>query len=192
MRYLFCILAAALAFSCSSGKKEKEADPATTNAEMPMHGDTDAVRLPDTANAPKPDMEHFGPVFLGQSDKDAVVALGAPDTKSKAEEWGADGMMHEDWTYKTAGLVVNMSFNKTGEPNKSVFSISAKAPCNFKTVAGAGIGSSYEDVKKLYAGQTDGDATNTAEIVVGSVYGGIIFQFTGGKASSVFLGEAAE
>lgn len=192
MRYIFCILAASFMISCSSGKKEKATESAAANTDIPMHGDTELVRPVDTLSSPKPDMEHFGPVYLGQSEKDAVVALGAPDAKSKAQEWGADGMMHEDWTYKTAGLVVNMSFNKTGDPGKTVFSIKATAPCNFKTAAGAGVGSSYDEVKNLYAGNTDASVTGNAEIIVGSVYGGIIFQFANGKASSVFLGAAAE
>ncbi|MBL7747924.1 MAG: hypothetical protein JNM19_10880 [Chitinophagaceae bacterium] len=145
-----------------------------------------------TTTAGKIDIESFGDIKLGQHYRETVKALGNPGSKSKAVEWGADGLLHEDWTWPGKGLTLNLS-SETGkvESSLSVFSITAKSPCTFKTKAGVGIGSSYNEVQAAYKGHIDPSSGDTT-IIVGSVYGGIIFTFKEDKVSEIFLGAAAE
>jgi hypothetical protein len=141
----------------------------------------------------KIDMESFGAIKLGQHFNEMKVALGPPDTKSKAVEWDADGLLHEDWIWKNKGLVLNISSDKQHtDSTVSVFSITANAPCDFKTKAGVGIGSSYAEVEAAYKKDIDPEATDKTQITVGSVYGGIIFSFKNDKVNNIFLGAAAE
>lgn len=141
----------------------------------------------------KIDIESFGPLKLGQHHSKTLEAMGQPDSKSKPIEWAADDLFHEDWTWKENGVVLNMSFDKTNiDSTLSIFSITATAPCDFKTKAGLGIGNSYAEVEAAYKKDIDPEATDKTQITVGSVYGGIIFSFKNDKVNKIFLGAEAE
>jgi hypothetical protein len=141
----------------------------------------------------KVDIENFGPLRLGQHYSEAQEAIGPPDTKSKAILWAADGLLHEDWTWKKNGLVLNMSSDeKNKDSTLSIFTITATAPCFFKTKAGMGIGNSYAEVEAAYKKDIDPEATDKTQITVVSIYGGIIFSFKNNKVNKVFLGAEAE
>lgn len=176
-------------FGCKSGDKK---DNTITSTDTPVVK-TDTVTAPATPppGSGKIDIETFGDIKIGQPSAETINALGEPDKKSKAEEWGADGMMHEDWTYTSKGLVLNIAGEK-GSTDKTIFSINAKVPCLFKTRAGMGIGSSYTEVQEAYKRDIDASATDKEQITVGSIYGGIIFTFKNEKVATVFLGAAAE
>lgn len=195
MRNYLLIAIIVLLTNCNSKTKTDNKDAgdktgADTAVVKQNTGDTAATNPPPTAG--KIDIETFGDIKLGMTEKEFTQALGQPDSKSKPVEWGADGMLHEDWTYKAKGLVINISSEKkTPAESKTLFSISAKAPCTFKTRAGMGIGSSYAEVKEAYKRDID-PQSEPSQIVVGSVYGGIIFTFKNEKAETIFLGAAAE
>lgn len=176
--------------SCKPGDK-KDAPTATTDTTTTATTDTTS----DPATAPpasgKIDIESFGDIKIGQPHTETIKALGKPDKKSKAEEWGADGLMHEDWTYSSKGIVINFAGDK-GSANKTIFSINANAPCLFKTRAGMGIDNSYMEVQEAYKRDINAGTTNKEQITVGSIYGGIIFTFKNEKVTAVFLGAAAE
>jgi len=180
-----------LAVGCKPGKKDNPVQAANDDSSLLQH-------TPETTERPSPpsgkiDIESFGDIKLGQPYLETLKVLGEPDTKSKAEEWGADGMMHEDWTWKTKGLVLNMSADKNNvSGSMAVFSIRANAPCNFKTRAGIGIGSNTADVQEAYKRDINPEESNQEQITVGSVYGGILFTLKNDKVKSIFLGAAAE
>ena len=138
------------------------------------------------------DKANFGPIKLGQYYRETQEVLGPPDTKSKPIEWAADGMLHEDWTWKKNGLVINMSSDKEIKDATIIHTITATSPCTFKTKAGLGIGSSYAEVQEAYKNNIDPEATDKTQITVGSVYDGIIFSFKNDKVNQVFLGAQAE
>lgn len=153
----------------------------------------DSVSNTGPSDAGKVDIESFGAIKLGQHYSKTLEAMGQPDSKSKPIEWAADGLFHEDWTWKENGLALNLSFDKKNiDSTLSVFSITAKAPCDFKTKAGLGIGSSYAEVEAAYKKDIDPEATDKTQITVGSVYGGIIFSFKNDKVNNIFLGAEAE
>ena len=188
------LITASFAFiiaSCNSSKSKDEAKPE-------INKDT-AVTVPDstTGNSPKDtavneaDLGGVGDLLLGLSDTKAIELLGQPESKSKAEEWGADGLMHQDWLYKSKGISLNMD-NSKGNDKQTIFSITITSPCTFKTKKNMGIGSTYNEVMKVYEKNIDKSFTDKATITVGSVYGGIIFSFKNDKAEKVFVGAAAE
>lgn len=175
--------------SCKSSTKEKP-DPVTGK-------DTTVVATTDSTekNSPssgKIDIESFGDIKLGQPATALIKVLGEPDNKTKAIEWEADGLMHEDWSWKSKGLIINLSSEFNDASTLQIFSIKAKAPCTFKTKANIGIGSSYAEVQEAYKKDINAQESNKEQVTVGSIYGGIIFIFRNDKVESIFLGAAAE
>lgn len=181
---------------CKSGTKNNTGDDIKKDSAtvVPPKSDTTiaAQTVPESKTG-KIDIESFGDIKIGQHYPETIKALGQPDSKSKATEWGADGLLHEDWTWKSKGLVLNMSSDKNNvEGSLAIFSITANAPCTFKTNAGTGIGSSYAEVQEAYKRDINPDETTKEQITVGSMYGGIIFSFKNDKVLAIFLGAAAE
>ncbi len=173
--------------SCKSNEKQKE------QSRVKNHSITTTTAPPVTSPIGKIDIESFGDIKIGQLHTETIKAIGNPGTKSKAEEWGSDGLLHEDWTWKDKGLVLNISSDKNTIPGSlAIFSISASASCTFKTKAGMGIGNSYTEVQEAYKRDMDATATDKEQITVGSIYGGIIFTFKNDKVVTVFIGTAAE
>ncbi len=192
MKQLFLFSSVLLLISCNSGKKDNDGTETKTDGtvtELPV----DTVPPPPDATTGKIDIESFGEIKLGLGYSDVLKALGEPDTKSKAQEWGADGLMHEDWNWKDKGLVLNLSSEKSSaEATRAVFSITANAPCTFKTRAGMGIGSTAAEVQEAYKRDINPEESSKEQITVGSIYGGIIFTIKNDKVVSIFLGAAAE
>jgi len=172
---------------CNDHKKESPAPEKDTTALEP---------LPDTTSAPpsgKIDIERFGPVKIGQPYAETIKALGEPDENTVATEWGADGLMHEDHTWFSHGLTLNFSYDKTNiTGTRQVFSINANAASPHKTMAGIGIGSSYEEILAAYPRDINKEESSREQVTVGSVYGGIIFTLQQNKVNHIFLGAAAE
>ena len=187
-KLLFSLMLLAL-LSCNDHKKENPAAENDTSTIAP-------AIVTDTTIAPpsgKIDIESFGPVKIGQPFKETLKALGEPDEKTVATEWGADGLLHEDWTWISHGLKINLSSEKTNiSGSMAVFSINASAPCTFKTLAGIGIGSSYEDIVAAYPRDINKEESSQEQVTIGSVYGGIIFTLQQNKVNHIFLGAAAE
>lgn len=189
--YLLTASLAVLLSGCKSSKEEKPAADTTKDTIAITTNSPDSIGniIPPSA---KIDIESFGDIKLGQSANELIKVLGEPDNKTKAIEWEADGLMHEDWTWKSKGLIINMSSEINNASTLQVFSIKAKAPCTFKTKANIGIGSSYAEVQEAYKKDINAEESNKEQVTVGSVYGGIIFTFRNDKVESVFLGAAAE
>ena len=190
---LFLITAtfAILIASCNSSKLEDEAKPdINKDTTLAVPDSTTNPTSKDTA-ASEADLGGVGDLSLGHSDTKAIELLGQPDSKSKAEEWGADGLMHQDWLYKFKGITLNMD-NSKGNDKQAIFSITITSPCTLKTKTNMGIGSTYNEVMAAYANNIDKSFTDKATITVGSVYGGIIFSFKNDKAEKIFIGAAAE
>jgi hypothetical protein len=191
MKALLPLLLLASIAACKSGKKE------TTGTENTKDTST-TQQVADTAAKPpvptgKIDIETFGDIKIGQPAAETLKTLGEPGSKSKAEEWAADGLLHEYWKWKDKGLELNMSSEKNNVSGTlAIFNINAEAPCTFKTRAGIGIGSTLDEIKAAYQRDISEADSNNEQVLVGSVYGGIIFTLTKGKVSHIFLGAAAE
>ena len=188
-RYLLTGTVVLFILSCKSSKEEKSQPDARKDSTITITTDSTQKTTP---SAGKIDIESLGDIKLGQPATSLIKVLGEPDNKTKAIEWEADGLLHEDWTWKSKGLIINMSSEINDASTLQVFSIKAKAPCTFKTKASIGIGSSYAEVQEAYKKDINAEESNKEQVTVGSIYGGIIFTFRNDKVESVFLGAAAE
>ena len=76
---------------------------------------------------------------------------------------------------------------------KVVESITIKSPSKLVTSRGIHIGSTEGEVIQAYGQCRDQETSKKGEqLVAGSIYDGMIFNFKDGKVVSIFLGAAAE
>jgi hypothetical protein len=136
--------------------------------------------------------ESLGGLRLGLPEKDVLKLLGPPTKRSALVVQETDGNYVQDWYYPRKGIDLQMSAGKKSGA-KTVANIRASAPCTFATKKGIKIGDTESAARKAYAEYADRESGNEPGVlVVGSVYGGIIFNFTAGKVSSIFFGASAE
>lgn len=133
--------------------------------------------------------ESLGPLRYGLPAVEVTDALGKPDDKSPATIWGADGRPHQDWYYRVQGIELNC----IGEgQEQTVFTIKVESPCTYRTKRDIGIGSAREAVQEAYRNEINSGDSRPDSLVVGSIYGGLIFHFAADRVSSIFIGTAAE
>lgn len=140
--------------------------------------------------------EALGKIKLGRKAADLPALAGKPDSKGKDTEWAAIGEWVQEWVqewrFQAQGLTLNMASQSKGGA-KTVLTITAEAPSKLATARGIRIGSTIAEVTKAYGKVRDKEQGVPGEtFVAGSVYGGVIFTFTGGKVSRIFIGAAAE
>ncbi|CAN5859699.1 hypothetical protein BH11VER1_BH11VER1_40830 [soil metagenome] len=136
--------------------------------------------------------ELFGKLALGQSAETLKKVVGEPEGKGKEVLWEAIGEWVQDWKFSKQGLTVAMASGKKGGA-KTIFSLTASAGCSLATARGIKIGSPESAARKAYAKEKDKEQSPTGEtFIAGSIYGGVIFSFTDGKVSQIFIGAAAE
>ncbi len=178
--------------SCNSNKTtDKTNDGSISDTITNKSPDSTVVINADNNPPVSTDLEYIGELRLGQGQKTVVDKLGEPESRSKIEEWGADGLLHQDWKYTTKGITLNMNGEKeNGE--MTVFSITITSPCDLKTKKNIGIGSIYNDVMAAYEKEIDKESSDKNVITVGSLYGGLIIEFKNEKAVKIFAGAAAE
>jgi hypothetical protein len=136
--------------------------------------------------------ERLGGLRLGLPEMDVLKLLGSPATRGELVFQEADGNYVQDWHYPDKGIELLMS---AGEKKsvKTIANITASAPCTFATRKGIKIGDAKSAARKAYAEHVDRETrADPGILVVGSIYGGIIFNFTEGKVSRIFFGAAAE
>jgi len=155
--------------------------------------DASNCRADETATEAMLRTERLGGLRLGLPEKDVLKLLGPP---AKRGEWvfqEADGNYVQDWHYPNKGIELLMSGGEKKSGVKTIANITASAPCTFATRKGIKIGDAESAARKAYAEHVDRETkAELGILVVGSVYGGIIFNFTNGKVSRIFFGAAAE
>ncbi len=189
MKNLLLLTALFVLTQCQT--KTKKGDEKNTPVDTTTHQnkvDTTTHNIVTDTN--KVDIVNFGDIRLGLPAEEVTKVLGQPDSKTTPVAWGADGLKHEDWTYKAKGIVLNLSADSAN--GKTIFSINAKVPCHFMTRKNMGIGSGYKEITAAYGNDIDPYSTNKTQITVGSIYGGIIFHLKDDKAETIFLGASAE
>ena len=134
--------------------------------------------------------ESLGRLRLGLPEMDVLKLLGSPATRGELVFQEADG------NYVQApdkGIELLMSAGEKKSGVKTIANITASAPCTFATRKGIKIGDAESAARKAYAEHVDRETgADPGILVVGSIYGGIIFNFTEGKVSRIFFGGAAE
>src|SRR5207244_12243388 len=136
--------------------------------------------------------ESLGRLRLGLPEMDVLKLLGSPATRGKLVFQEADGNYVRDWHYPDKGIELLMSAGEKKSGVKTIANMTASAPCTFATKKGIKIGDAESAARKGYTEHVDREAAAPGTIVVGSLYGGIIFNFNEGKVSRIFFGAAAE
>jgi hypothetical protein len=136
--------------------------------------------------------ERLGGLRLGLPEKDVLKLLGSPATRGELVFQEADGNYVQDWHYPDKGIELLMSAGGKKSGVKTIADIIASAPCPFATRKGIKIGDAESAARKAYTEHVDRESSDPGTLVVGSIYGGIIFDFTKGKVSRIFFGAAAE
>lgn len=149
------------------------------------------LALPALAAAPTlKQCQQVGPLRLGLPEKQFSSKLGKPASESKPRLEAASGLTIKERSYPKWGLKLVLSHEQAKDPWK-VERFTVTAPCPWKTPQGLGIGSSDEEVRKTYAELLDSEQPSS-DLVVGSIYDGVIFSVEDHKVKSIFVGAAAE
>ncbi|HXE73600.1 MAG TPA: hypothetical protein VNO81_13145 [Candidatus Nitrosotenuis sp.] len=135
--------------------------------------------------------ERLGPLKIGLPQARVLALLGPPADQSEENYEAATGRWVQTWSYPSQGLILKMGGQRQGSP-KALDDVQAYGPCRLKTARGIGIGSTRAEVLSAYQGLIDPSLSQESQVVVGSIYGGLIFTFREGKVSRIFLGAAAE
>ncbi len=181
---------------CASGNAGKTAAPSVQPS-----ANSQAAATPKGEPTPKDyleigfdlmDKEALGQLKLNMTESQLTEKIGKPNTKSKAQVWGADGFEHSTWSFTKIGLSIDMQKEVDSKAESVVYSITAKAPCDYATLRGIKIGDKKEAVLSAYRDEVDQQAGDDQSIVIGSVYGGIIVGIKNGMVQSIFIGASAE
>jgi len=131
----------------------------------------------------------LGNLKVGMTTDEVIKELGGCLDKSDTAACEVCGLEHQEWNYKDQGIKLVMVKEEEGEVVSSIHLIS---PYNERTDKGIGIGSTVDDVLKAYAKDINAEEGDDNVIVVGSIYGGIVFRIENGAVSSIFIGAGAE
>ena len=155
--------------------------------------DASYCRADETATEALLRAERLGGLRLGLPEKAVLKLLGPPAKRDAMVFQEADGNYVQGWHYPDKGIDLLMSAGEKKSGGKTIANITASAPCTFATKKGIKIGDAESAARKAYAEHVDPETRDDrGSLVVGSIYGGIIFNFTKGKVSSIFFGAAAE
>lgn len=137
--------------------------------------------------------ERLGALKMGLSATEVLASLGEPKERGSDEEWEADGAFHQEWRWPALGLTLDMLSHKRRELKK-IASIKVEEPSTLQTAKGIAVGSPRAEVLRHYGKLRDPEfpVDEQKQLIAGSIYGGLMFDFKGGKVSSIFLGAAAE
>lgn len=159
-----------------------------------------ALAAPAAAETKKSEAEMFrlmktekvGALKLEMTEAQVKQTLKGNPARSAEKLWGADNRYHSRLTYAAQGLELGMVAEKKGGA-RTLESILCSARCTLKTTRGIGIGSTLAEVQKAYAAEFNKEESKLpGSFVAGTIYGGLMLDFKGGKVSKMFLGAAAE
>src|SRR5947207_14070184 len=136
--------------------------------------------------------ESLGRLRLGLPEMDVLKLLGSPATRCKLVFQEADGNYVQDWHYPDKGIELLMSAGEKKSGVKRIANMTVSAPCTYSTKKGIKIGDAESAARKAYTEHVDRETSDPGTLVVGSIYGGIIFNFTDSKVTRIFFGAAAE
>ncbi len=136
--------------------------------------------------------ESVGKLRPDLSEKEVKQIIPGQPSRGPEELWGADGAYHQEWKYPAAGITLGMVAEKKGGP-KSIERITLTSPSTLATSKGIRIGSTEAEVNEAYGRFRNAeDSEHFNCFIAGSIFGGVMFNFTQGKVSRIFIGAAAE
>ncbi|HAN10684.1 MAG TPA: hypothetical protein DCP90_08755 [Clostridiales bacterium] len=132
----------------------------------------------------------LGGLKYGMNSNEVVKLIGNPEEKSQEFYQQYSGRYYEQWMYENKGIEILMV--KIDADTKIINKITISGPCNFETNKGIKIGSTKEEVITKYKSIINSQDSADDWIVVGSVYGGVMFEIKEGKVSKMYMGASAE
>lgn len=154
--------------------------------EVDLVVDLAAVDAPETTSP----LEVEG-LALGTTASEVVVLLGMPTDKTPVVDEAATGDFVSMWTWESKGIEAKMTAPSTSGPF-AVGSLTIALPSALKTVQGIGLGASLAEVEAAYGARINAEESTPDTVVVGSIFGGMLFAIVDGKVSEIFVGAAAE
>lgn len=143
--------------------------------------------------------ESLNGVKINMAESDVVRLLGQPESVTPETLNEAFGLYFTDYMYQGGRMVVTLSTETPGGP-KTVVVARAEAGANVSTFGGIMMGDGLNELRTVYAEYEDREESpvpnsptnDSYNYVVGSIYGGVIFQVTNGKVDHMILGAGAE
>jgi hypothetical protein len=135
--------------------------------------------------------ERIGDFRIGLSAAEFQGDIVCPLKRGPEQLWGADGAYHQEWEYSGCGMTLGMVSEEKGAI-KSIESITLTRPSTLTTKRGIGIGSTEQEVMRVYKPYWNREESGHETFVAGSIYGGLMFSLEDGQVTRIFLGAAAE
>jgi hypothetical protein len=136
------------------------------------------------------DKENIGEIRLHKNYNEIVETYGEPNEISEPSFSDVDGEYYLSADYPEKGIF--LVFLIKNDSVKEVATIEIKKPSELKTSKQIGIGNNYEEVKNAYKELFNSEFSDAETIVIGSIYGGIIFNFMDNKVERIYIGASAE
>lgn len=136
--------------------------------------------------------ETIGDLKMGLTIDEVEAIVGEPSEITPFELWEVDGLEHQTRVYQNE--TIELDFVKSELEDDRIVSnrITISEGCKYKTSRNIGIGSTHEEVFQAYEAEIS-TPEMTSTLIVGTIYGGIIFQFSeGSKVNNIFIGSSVE
>lgn len=134
--------------------------------------------------------ESIGIIKFGMTANEIIEFLGKPEDISEPFYSEVDGETYQHFDYKKEGIF--LSFVLKSDSTKEVRLIEIKPPCDLKTSRQIGIGSNSSEIINSYKEFINEEFSDSSEIVLGSIYGGIIFKIENQEVKSIYVGPSTE
>jgi len=136
--------------------------------------------------------ERIGPLRIGLPEGEVARGIACKPRRGPVTRWEADGDSHQEWAYPDCGITLDM-IATTPKEAWAIGAITLTRPSPWKTRRGIGIGDTERAVMAAYGRDRSAeDSAPGKNFVAGSVYGGLMLTFEGGRVTRIFLGAAAE
>lgn len=134
----------------------------------------------------------FDKLSIGLSSDQVVQYYGQPKQRSQEIRYEATGLYGQEWNYPLLGMTLYFSRedNKNGVPKLE--GLKAVTPCTFKTEKNIRLGDSKQSVEEAYQNELDKEESTDDLLIVGSIYGGILFRMEKQQVVEIFFGAIAE
>jgi hypothetical protein len=132
--------------------------------------------------------ETIGEIKTGITYERVIELIGKPEEESKVEMSQVDGSYYQSINYSKKGIEIVLVVDSV----KKVSNILINKPCSLKTSKQIGIGSSFDEVQNAYKESINPEFSDTESIVVGTVYGGIVFSLENRKVKTIYVGISAD
>jgi hypothetical protein len=134
--------------------------------------------------------ESIGEIKCGLSREKIESIFGKPYITSVPVISELDGQLYENVEYTQKGISITYLVKQ--DSSRVVATYELWDFCNLQTSRNIGFDNSYEEVIKAYKGLINPIGSDSETVVVGSIYGGIVFSFERGKMIRIFVGESAD